>query len=284
MSVPLHTLKWLALSCVVLSSVLLAYWSSQDSPVMRSLLARVEATDRRLRRLFLPPRGAHILGGQAACCVSSVGLWLLAADPRWLLAIPGCLAAPAIVLARIEKKRRQSIDEKADGFALSLANSLQATPSIGRALATVAETAPHPLDQELNLTLRELRVGSTLEQALGDFTARIGSAAIDATIAALLIGRRVGGNVPQILQDTGATLREMMRLAAVLRAKTADGRVQMIVLSLFPVALAMGFDALMPGYFDPLTESAVGVGLLVTAGVLWLSALLLARQILAVKL
>jgi len=132
--------------------------------------------------------------------------------------------------------------------------------------------------------LGELRVGSTLEQALGDLSVRVGSTQFDATISALLIGRRVGGDVPAILNDTATSLREIVRLQAVLRGKTADGRVQAVVLAAFPVVIAIGFDLAMPGYFAPLTDSWAGGMVMLVAGVSWIAAIVLSRRILMVQL
>jgi tight adherence protein B len=140
------------------------------------------------------------------------------------------------------------------------------------------------LNQELSQTLRELRVGSTLEQALTDLSARVGSTTLDTTISALLIGRRVGGNIPEILSETGASLREMNRMQAVLRSKTADGRVQTGVLAVFPVGIVLTFDLLSPGYFTPLTQTAIGSIIALAAGVLWLAALALSHRIMKVQL
>jgi tight adherence protein B len=184
----------------------------------------------------------------------------------------------------MQQQRAKLIEARIDGFTLAFANALRATPNIARALESVAVSVPSPLHEELELTLRELRVGSTLEQALSDLGARIGSSQFDATMSALLIGRRVGGNVPEILNDTAVSLREIVRLQSTLRAKTADGRVQALVLAAFPVAIAVAFDLLMPGYFGPLTQSFAGSVVLAVAGGCWIAAVLLSRKILMVEL
>ena len=49
-------------------------------------------------------------------------------------------------------------------------------------------------------------------------------------------------------------------------------------------ALVMAFDAVKPGYFDVITQDAIGYVLLILAVCLWLAGILLARKILAVQL
>jgi tight adherence protein B len=188
------------------------------------------------------------------------------------------------VLERKRKQRVARIEAKLDVFVVALANALRATPSPGRALAMVHAITPEPLDREIELVLREMRVGSTLEQALGNLSARVRSFQLDAALSGLLIGRQTGGNVPQILDGAAETLREMARLSGVLRAKTADGRAQANVLAVFPALLIFAFDWASPGYFSPLTESASGLMITLIAVCMWLGSVLMVRRIMEAEL
>jgi tight adherence protein B len=143
---------------------------------------------------------------------------------------------------------------------------------------------PSPLDEETSHVLREMQVGSSLEQALLDFSWRVQSPALDALLSSVLIARRVGGSLPQVLEITANTLREMARLEGVLRSKTAQARAQMWVLGCLPPGIVLAFNTVRPGYFEPLTASPIGTLLLIAAIVLWLSAIMLARRILGVAL
>jgi tight adherence protein B len=279
-------LKFAGLACCV-GALLGGAWllvGRPGAPVMRFSERQIAALDQRLRRQLLPPQGRTIYLGQLLAAGCTLAVALFSGNPRWLALLVVIAVMPTFVLVRMQNKRMKLIESRIDGFTLSFANALRATPNIARALETVAVSVPSPLYEELELTLRELRVGSTLEQALNDLGLRIGSSQFDATMSALLIGRRVGGNVPEILSDTAVSLREIVRLQATLRAKTADGRVQAIVLAAFPVIIAISFDLMMPGYFNPLTQSATGTMVLGTAGGCWIAAVVLSRKILAVQL
>jgi tight adherence protein B len=279
-------LKWSGLALCV-AALCAGAWllvGARGAPVARFAQHQIDALDQRFRRQLLSPNGSTIFVAQVICGVLVAGAALLLGDASWLLALPLIALAPTAVLIRMQSKRMHAIEARIDGFTLAFANALRATPNIARALETVTVSTPSPLHEELELTLRELRVGSTLEQALGDLGLRVGSAQFDATMSALLIGRRVGGNVPEILNDTATSLREIVRLQSTLRAKTADGRIQAVVLSAFPVVIALSFDLLMPGYFRPLTESFTGTMVLAIAGACWICAVLLSRRILMVQL
>jgi tight adherence protein B len=142
----------------------------------------------------------------------------------------------------------------------------------------------NPLKQEVELSLKEMKVGSSLDQALLHMAARVGSRQLDSALSAILIGRQVGGNLPKVLETTASNLREMQRLDGVIRTKTADGKVQLWVIGAMPFGMLMGMNAMWPGYFDPLKHSFTGYVIIGLAGASWIAALLLARKVLAVDI
>jgi tight adherence protein B len=192
--------------------------------------------------------------------------------------------APALWIERLRIMRRKAIDAKLDGFVLALANSLKATPSIGNALSYTEPMLAAPLRDEVALALKEMRVGSTVEQALLNMASRVQSTNLDVALSSVLIGRQVGGNLVQILDTTANALREMARLQGVVRAKTAEGKAQTTVLAIFPAVILVLFDGVRPGYFDPLTASPVGWLILFLAVGLWIAAIVIARALLRVEI
>jgi tight adherence protein B len=240
--------------------------------------------DRSLRNMFLPTRGQLVAGLQLASTVLCAALAMALRESVLLFGAALGAALPPVVVARLRRQRLQAIEGQIEGFLMTLANALKATPSIASALAYTQPLLTAPIEQELELALKEMRVGSSLDQALLNMAARVRSEKLDAALASLLIGRQVGGNLPQILETTAATLREMSRLLGVVRSKTAEGKSQLFVLALFPAALVFLFDWIRPNYFAPLTESFVGALLGMAALGLWASSIVLARKVLMVDL
>ena len=191
---------------------------------------------------------------------------------------------PPRALAFAERRQRRAIDAQLDGALTTLVNALRARPSATAALASACPLFPAPLRPQVEFGLSQMRVGSSLEEALLDMGQRVRSQALDAAISSLLLGQKVGGRLPDILENMGATLREMARLDGVLRTKTSDARMQLQALALLPVALVLGLTAFRPQHFDPLLGSAPGMIVIVVSVGLWLGALLLARRVLAVSL
>jgi tight adherence protein B len=282
--VGLQILKWAGVSLVVLAA-LLAVWAIVDDPagVPRRYWARyVVFLERKLRRMFLWTRGQTIAVSQVIGVGALFASWVIFRMPLWHVGAILVLVGPAWWIERMRAQRVQAIEEQIDGFVMSLANALKATPSIGDAIRSVAPMLRDPLRQEVELAVKEMRVGATLDQALLLMANRVGSRQLDAALSAVLIGRQVGGNLPRVLETTALSLREMARLEGVVRTKTAEGKMQMWVLALFPLGMIFALSGVSPGYFDPLTESIVGYAVIVLAVMFWLASLVVARKILAV--
>jgi tight adherence protein B len=276
----------LAVVCLATSLGLLGHGiaGGPDTPLGRLYFRYVSSLDRRMGAMFIASKGAHVFAAQCGAIVVALLAALLLQSPGALFACPAIAFAPGVVLEHMRKRRVAAIEAKLDGFVTALANALRATPSPGRALAMVQPVTHAPLDREIELVLREMRLGSTLEQALGNMSARVRSFHLDAALSGILIGRQTGGNVPQILDQAAETLREMTRLSGMLRAKTAEGRAQANVLAFLPAAILFAFDAASPGYFRPLTESSAGVMVTVVALCMWFGSVVMTRHILEVEL
>lgn len=273
-----------ALLAFGLACAIVRFFATGDNELRRAFSRYIASLERRMRLMFIETKGEHITWAQGSAMLVLAALALLTKTPLLWVGLPLVAVAPTMVLERMRKKRVQRIEQKLDGFVLALANALRAMPSPGKALASVLPVTPAPLDREIELVLREMRVGSTLEQALGHLSLRVQSFQLDAALSGLLIGRQTGGNVPEILDGAAQTLREIARLQGVLRAKTAEGRAQANVLAVFPLLLVFLFDAASPGYFRPLTESATGVMVMLAAIGMWLASVLMMRKIMEVQL
>lgn len=236
---------------------------------------------RRLR-IFKPPH--RIATMQAALLLVVLGFAALGLCPFWHVLSFVIAFGPAFVLERRVKKRVIAIDNTADAYCLALANSLKTTASVGAAVETASSLLHGPVAEEMEHAVKETRVGRSLNDALQAVGPRAKSHKLGIVLAALLIGRQVGGNLTRVLETTAATLREMERLEGVVRQKTADARMQIWGLVLAPLLICAGIYKLDPTYFQPLTTSTLGFVISGAATVSYVLGLLLARKILAVDI
>jgi len=286
MIIELGTFKWLAIGSLACAVWLALFATARDpsSPPYRLWSTYEAYLERKLRQMFLSTDGRVIIWGQlVAGCACLCGAFLLS-QPLLYVALVPVVAGPALYIEQLRRQRVRAIEAKIDGFILALANALKATPSIGNALAYTQPLLAPPLDVEVALALKEMRLGNTVDQALLSMAGRVRSTQLDAALSGLLIGRQVGGDLPKILERTAATLREMARLQGVVRSKTAEGKAQVTVLAIFPAFILLLFDTVSRGYFDPLTMSVVGWTVIVISLALWLGSVVVARKVLTVDI
>jgi len=286
MTSELTALKWLAIALLACAVWTALFSTARDpsSPPYRLWSTYEVYLERKLRQMFLSTDGRAIIWGQLLGVCSCVASALLLSAPVLYLGLLPLLVGPALYIEQLRRQRVRAIEAKIDGFILALANGLKATPSIGNALAYTQPLLAPPLDAEVGLALKEMRLGNTVDQALLSMAGRVRSTQLDAALSGLLIGRQVGGDLPKILERTAATLREMARLQGVVRSKTAEGKAQVTVLAIFPAFILLLFDTVSQGYFDPLTASIFGWSVIVISLVLWLGSVVVARKVLAVDI
>lgn len=284
MTIPPHIARAVGIPLVMFALALATYSIVADpSGLLRRYWARYVAyLGRQLRRMFVFSPPEQIAYAQLAGVFVVIALAVMIDLPFAWAFVVAIVVGPAFVIEKMREQRVVQIEDQIDGFILALANALKATPSIGDAFKSVAVVTPNPLRQEIELAIKEMRVGSTLDQALLLMASRVGSRQLDTALSAVLVGRQVGGNLPKILDTIAQSLREMKRLEGVVRTKTAEGKMQLWVLALFPFGLTFMINAVSPGYFDPLTSSFVGYVLVVIASLFWIASLVLARKILSV--
>lgn len=257
---------------------------SPHSPVVVLAARYVRHLDGSLRALFLPEIGWCVVVCQAIACVAVMAIQVAAGLPTGWALLLAIAAGPEIYLRRARRHRIARLEAQVDGFVVALANSLKTIPNPAAALLATVAVLQDPTRQEIEQVLREIRVGSTVEQAIIAMSERIRSRWLDVALSAVLIGLKIGGNLPTVLERTAATIREMNRLLGVVRTKTGEGRMQLWVLAGFPLLVGLAFDFVQPGYFDPLRESLLGQVAVGIAALSWIASLLVARKILTVDL
>jgi tight adherence protein B len=202
-------------------------------------------------------------------------------DGRFSYAAFLALILPPVILRRQARKRCERIEQQLDGWMVLLANMLKATGALGEALTATVRLSTPPISQEVELVAKEIELGSSLDVALRNMAERIGSSIVSTAVTGLLVARQTGGDLPKLLETSAAALRELARLEGVVRSKTAQAKLQLLVMGLFPPGIYYGLLALDPHFFDALT-GVIGILVYGFSVICWISAMLMARKILDV--
>ena len=224
-----------------------------------------------------------VVAVQAAALAVTLAVGAGADIPSAFLLLPLLAIAPHLALRRGVARRWAELEQQIEPWIVQIANSLHATGSIGEAISTTRSLIAPPMRDEVEVLLRDLELGTPLDEALDRMSERIPSRTLAGTVLALKVARRSGGNLPSLLENAAAALRELARLEGVLRTKTAEGRAQTAVIGAIPLPMMIAIHFIDPHFFAPLTSSVLGYGVALAALVLWLSALVSALKILKVE-
>lgn len=200
--------------------------------------------------LYLSVVSALLLGLAGAALGGSVYVGL----PVSLLGF----AAPKAFLVLMRRRRDRLFDQQLVHALGNMTSSLKAGQSLPQSIDLIAREMDNPIRQEFGLVSQQMRLGMTLEEALSQFTRRMPSADLDLLATSIVIAKEVGGNMGEILEKIAGTIRERHRIEGRIRALSAMGRMQGIVMAVLPLAILLYLASYQPQYVAPLFEHPVG--------------------------
>jgi tight adherence protein B len=226
-------------------------------------------TEELLERADVPVRAAELLFYVPAFAV--VGFLLLAVlvgPLAGIVAAAVVAVGPFAYLNYRDRQRKSGFERQLPDTLTLLASSLRAGFSLMQGLEAVAQEITDPMRKELQRVFTEVRLGRSIEEALGDAADRMDSDDLRWTVMAIRIQREVGGNLAVLLDTVADTMVKRERVRRELKALTAEGRLSAIVLSLITPVLALAIWAIQPSYLEPLTHDFFGIMGLIVAGML----------------
>ncbi len=199
------------------------------------------------------------------------------------LAIAATLTLLPRPLFRWLRKRRIEIIERQLPDALQLiAGGLRAGVSLNLALQQLVREGRAPLSQEVDLLLREHRLGIPMDQALEHLARRIPLQAITLVVAAMRIANETGGNLAEALERASITVRSQLAMEDKIRALTAQGKLQAFVVGLLPVALLLVLSHMEADAMAVMWGTQTGWATLAAIALLEFFGILLIRRIVAI--
>lgn len=159
---------------------------------------------------------------------------------------------PNIYLAVRARQRVTSFNNQLGDTISLMANSLRSGYSFLQTLDLVAREAPEPVSSEFRRVVQEVGLGRTTEEALAGLLRRLPSDDLDLLITAVNIQHEVGGNLAQVLDTIGHTIRERVRIKGEIRTLTAQGRISAYVVTGLPIFLGIFISVLNPDYMAPI--------------------------------
>jgi tight adherence protein B len=193
----------------------------------------------------------------AALLGFGVGMYIGRADPAAAVAagMVGAVVlsfAPNMYMGRRAKQRIKSFNNQLGDTITMMANALRGGFSFLQTLDMVAREAPAPMSAEFRRVVQEVGLGRSTEEGLQSLLRRMPSEDLDLLITAVNIQMEVGGNLAQILDTIGHTIRERVRIKGEISTLTAQGRISAWVITALPVGLAIFISVVNPTYMAPI--------------------------------
>jgi tight adherence protein B len=150
------------------------------------------------------------------------------------------------------KKRVKKFNDQLGDTISMMANALRSGSSFLQTLDIVSRESPNPTSNEFRRIVQEVSLGLTTEGALQNLLKRVPSDDLDLLVTAVGIQMESGGNLAQILDTIGHTIRERVRIKGEIDVLTAQGRISAYVITGLPISLAVFITIINPAYMSPI--------------------------------
>ncbi len=210
----------------------------------------------------------------AAALILALPIALLTGN--WLLGVGAGVVGAVGPLMYVSMRRKLRIQKLClqlpDAFDV-MSRAARAGQTVTGAFQIVAHDFEAPLGTEFAYCYEQQNLGIPHDVALRDLARRTGVMELQIFVVALLVQRRTGGNLVELLKNLATIARQRIRFQGRVKALTGEGRMQAIVLMILPLAVFAGMLVLNQDYAAELLNRPnllAGTVLLQALGVLWI--------------
>lgn len=220
-----------------------------DAPRHGKLVMRLAAELRLIERLrmLIEQAGlkwdvARTMHGCLALFLAGFAfVWYLLPAFRSLALLFGiaCGLMPIVYILRVRRDRLRKFEEMFPEGLEFLSRSMRAGHAFTVSLELIHSEFQEPLAGEFRRVFDEQNLGLPLEMAFQKFAERVPLMDVRFFVSAVLLQKRTGGNLAELLDKLAYLIRERFKLRGRIRAISAHGRMTGTVLSLIPVVVAL---------------------------------------------
>jgi tight adherence protein B len=253
-------------------------------------------TGRLLDRLRLREAAARVLEtaalkwGPAGLFQRSIGFFLggflaatvLTGNTQPLVALGAGTVLGLTPLWYVRGKARRRVTAFEEQFPDCLefvSRSMRAGHAFSVAVEMAYQEFSDPLAGELRRVFEQQNLGQPLDIVLGKLAQRVPSMDVQFFVSAVLLQRRTGGNLAELLDKLANLMRERFKLRARIRAVSAQGLMSGRILSAIPAGVAVLMFVVNPQYARFFIDDPMGHLLLAAALGLQLVGYLIIRKI-----
>lgn len=225
------------------------------------------------------PADYLLLAGIITVLAGVIGFLLGGMFPAILLIIASPIGL-ALSLKLLISRRQAKFDDQVPDTLRMLAGGMRAGHSLLRSLDAAGQESDAPMADELSRVVNETRIGRDLGESLLDVADRTKSEDFSWIAQAIEIHREVGGDLAEVLDHVGETIRDRNQVRRQVRALSAEGRVSAMVLISLPILLFIALQFINPVYAKVFSSTVPGYlmiaasAVMLSLGAFWLSRLI----------
>lgn len=190
---------------------------------------------------------------------------------------------PMIFVRQKKKKRKAKLEGQLVEAISVLGNALKAGHSFQSAMNNIATDMEAPISEEFERVFKETQRGMTLEESMNRMVERTGSDDLDMLCTAIIIQRKVGGNLADVLEKISETIQSRITLRMEIKTRTASGRLSGYIVGALPFLLLGVMSVLNPDYASGLLETDIGHIMLAVGVVLECIGFVVIRKVVTIK-
>lgn len=235
-------------------------WARTGANKFGYLLPKKNWFELKAQQANLPVTGQEymmLVGGSAVLFFVLLAIATLQLSEPLLFAVGWVAFASLYVQFKAKRRMKQFTDQLGDAIAM-MSNAIKSGFTFQQAMDIVAKEIKGPISEEFVRALNEIQLGVTLEEALEGICQRVKDDDFEMVAMSVVIQRQVGGNLSQILDTVGETIRDRIKLRGEIKSLTAEGVISGWTIALLPVIVGLFCNAMNPDYFKGMLDTDFG--------------------------
>ena len=260
-------------------------WAKTGANKFGHLLPKRNWFEMKVQQANLPITGSEymmLVGGSAALLF--IWAWILTGVFEGLLAAFAWFIFTAIYVQFKAARRLKAFTNQLGDAIAMLSNAIKSGFTFQQAMGVVAEELKGPISEEFTRAINEIQLGITLEEALEGICKRVKDDDFEMVAMSVVIQRQVGGNLSQILDTVGETIRDRIKLKGEIKSLTAEGVISGWTIAVLPIVTGVFCEIINPGYFDSLVQVEFGQYIFAACLISELIGIIIIKYIINVKI
>ncbi len=229
--------------------------------------------EQRIEQSGLPATTQQFYMASAIVAVIFGVIGFISGQKPWitgLLIVIGGLGAPRWFIGFYTTRRQKKFAGEFSNAIDVIVRGVKSGLPVNECLKIIASEAPKPVNEEFHMLTEGIKIGLSLDQALGRMYERMPLQEVNFFAIVLVIQQKTGGNLAEALGNLSNVLRSRKQMEGKVKALSAEAKASAMIIGALPFLVMAGVQVSDPSYLQPLFTEKTGNMILIGAG-LWMA-------------